>query len=139
MRIVVKKSIIGLIMVVICFTGCGKRIECIPDFIFLILNQSGIYSAQINKLCDYSRYKLDYTSLSTESFYISDGDVKEYIEFQMESYAQLIEVTDRKEAREGDVVVVSYEVVVDKKVVNRVTQDMLMIGSGNYDQQFEET
>ena len=138
MGIVAKKRGIGLVIFAICCIGCGKQIDRIPDVISNILQHNGIYSAQIDKLADYSQYTLNYNSLHSENIEISDNDVKNYVEIQMESYAQLVEVLDRKEARDGDVVVVSYEVILDKKVVNRVTQDKLMIGSGNYNHQFEE-
>ena len=134
MRMVNRKSIIGLMLFVIGCTGCGKKIDYIPETINIILNNNGVHSAKINRLNEYSRCKL----LNVKDVEISDSVVREYIDIQVESHSQLVEVVDREEVQNGDVVIVSYEVIWDKKVINQVVRDVLMVGSGKYDQQFEE-
>lgn len=136
MKIRIKIVVLCILIGVYC-CGCRNGEVKLPQAIDIILNRNGIYSAEIAKLDDYSKYKLNYDGIKAYEIEASDEEVKSYIDMQLESYAKLRQINSRDIVENGDVVIVSYLVSLNGKVVNEVTQDILMVGSGNYDQQFE--
>lgn len=57
---------------------------------------------------------------------------------QVESYAEIIPITDRESVQKGDVIYLSYMVYKDGRLINYVQSDNMVVGTGNYDIQLEE-
>lgn len=131
------KSLFFLVIFLISCSACGKSVVSIPHSIDIILTNNGIFSAEIISLDDFRTYRIDYDLLDEEDVYVSDDEIRAYIDMQLESYAELIKITDRDIVQHGDVAIVSYIVILNGKIINEIDQDILMVGKGNYDQQFE--
>ena len=134
-----KKSCImlfGLLFVICCY-GCERTDLVLPKNIEVILKYNGIESADVIHLADYTKYSLNYDLIDMEETEVADSEVAEYVNMQMEAYAKLREITKRSVVQKGDVAIVSYLSSLDGNIVNEVSSDILMVGKGNYDQQFE--
>ena len=137
MRIGNKKILVSFFMIIVWCLGCSKRVELLPECITIILDSNEVYSAKINRLGNYDKYELE-DGLCEGKVEITETEVEDYINLQLESLAQLVNIEDRKIIEKGDVVVVIYMVQQNGETINQVTSDILMVGSNNYDLQFEK-
>ena len=84
----------------------------------------------------------DYVGLEVikEEIETTDRDVNDRLQQTREMYATLEEVEEEKEAREGDFVVIDFEVTVEGKPRDELATDnyTLQIGSGKFVADFEE-
>ncbi|MBQ6814739.1 MAG: hypothetical protein IJP13_04285 [Lachnospiraceae bacterium] len=110
-----------------------NKVVNIPEIINCIFEENNLKNTKIKKLGDYEKaeYIIEYMEVTQE-------EIEEYVNIQMESYSELLPVTDRNVVQEGDVVYVSYIVTQDGQVINQVEHDNLMVGVGTYDIQFEQ-
>lgn len=125
-------------LLLICCCGCEKSDVILPRTIGIILENNGIESVDVIHLADYTKYSLNYNLIDLQEIVVTDSEIEEYVNMQMEAYAKLREVSNRSVVQKDDVVIVSYLSSLDGKVVNEVSGDILMVGKGNYDQQFED-
>lgn len=134
-----QKFIIGIIftllaIVVLVFLVVDKEKNyTISDYTVNYLKECGISNYEIKEIPYYKSKKLVEKPVK-----ISDEQVQEYIDTIVESYAYMQPVTDRTEVEEGDFVYVSYAVFSAGECMKEVSGDVLKVGSGYYDREFEE-
>lgn len=136
MRKIIGKVSILFSMLMMCI-GCQNNEILSHEAVDTILNAYGVYSYKIADLVNYREYILDYDLIDIDNIVVNTDEIGAYIEGQLESYTELIEVVDRDVVQKNDVVIVSYMVSLDGKVINEVSQETLIVGKGSYDQQFE--
>ena len=120
------------IMAVGMFIYQDKSVN-ISDEVKLLLEEKGVSNISLTKFGSYSDLKVD-----IEYEDIPDDNVQAYVNEQVEMLSEQIEVTDRKVVQDGDVVYVSYIVEHNGEIVGQIERDNLMIGTGNYDINFEK-
>lgn len=69
---------------------------------------------------------------------VTESEVEEYIQRVMDSYDEIRELKNRKTVKNGDLVTVDYSVYYDGKKINQRNDDLVKVGSGNYDKHFEK-
>ena len=131
-------AILYFLLLTLCCWSCDKSDVVLPRSIDVILKYNGIESADIIHLTDYTKCNLNYDLIDVQAIEVADSEIEEYINMQMEAYAKLREITNRSIVQKDDVVIVSYLSSLDGNVVNEVSRDILMVGKGTYDQQFED-
>lgn len=106
------------------------------DIVKSILSESNIVKSKITELADENRDDFLYLYDST-SYEVSDKELEEYVDELLLSHEKMIEITDRKTVKNGDAIVVSYIVRYNSEIVANVDSEPLMVGSGNYGEEFE--
>lgn len=125
--------IVGIIAMIVAMFKQKHKCE-VPDEVYKILEEVGVENATITRLGDFSDMQLQ-----IEDIQITDNELNRYVEMQLESFTEIIQLTDRDIVYEGDVVYVSYMVTYNGNVINQVKSDNLVVGAGIYDKAFEET
>lgn len=69
---------------------------------------------------------------------VTESEVEEYVQRVMDSYDEVRELKNRKTVKNGDLVTVDYSVYYDGKKINQRNDDLVKVGSGNYDKRFEK-
>ena len=68
---------------------------------------------------------------------VNDGELEKYVSDLLLSHEKMIQVTDRNTVQKGDAIVVSYVVRYNSEIVANADSEPLMVGSGNYGEEFE--
>lgn len=122
-----------LLLSVILITLFSKKSIEINETMNDYLQEIGINDYEVYKIDDYkdiSFKKVDYE--------ISEQDIQQYIEDDLEAREENIEVEDRNYVKNGDVVSVTYTVYLNEQQVNYVENDVFMVGKGKYNTQIED-
>lgn len=130
--------VILCLCVVLSLSCCAKSGEGLKlnGVVEKILTENGIEKSKITFLCESSE-KISKLYDYTESE-ITNEELTKYVDDLLISHEKMIEITDRKIVENGDAVVVSYVVYYDDEIVANTVNEPLMVGSGNYDQNFEK-
>lgn len=84
-------------------------------------------------------YLGEYEGLEYETMDISvtDEEVEQEITDVLESYAEIVEITDRTVVEEGDVVYIDYKSYENGKLANEVSDEYLKVGAGYFNDTIE--
>lgn len=149
-KIVMKKAIISktvatkmtavilLGAMLLSFSACAVK-EALPlnDIVKNTLSENDIDKSKIVFL--YDSNENDFVDVYSDvSSKISDEELKKYVDDLLLSHEKMIEVTDRNTVQNGDAIVVSYVVRYNSEIVANVDSEPLMVGSGNYGEEFEK-
>lgn len=126
-------SVAGVAIILALSMWLNNASVNIPQAVNKILEENGVRTASIDKLGEYNGIKI-----CVDEVKVTDSEVNEYVKMQMESFAEVVQVTDRDDVKEGDVVYVSYIVICEGKTIKQAEHDDLMVGAGAYNEQFEE-
>lgn len=69
---------------------------------------------------------------------VTESEIKEFVQRVMDSYDKVVELKNRKTVKNGDLVTVDYSVYYGGKKINQRNDDLVKVGSGNYDKHFEK-
>ncbi len=130
--------ILFVLLSVIFFSVCAEK-EALPlNYIVKnILSENDIDKSKIVFL--YDSNENDFVDVYSDiSSKISDKELKKYVDDLLLSHEKMIEVTDRNTVQNGDAIVVSYVVRYNSEIVANVDSEPLMVGSGNYGEEFEK-
>ena len=133
------KILIGICFFLVVMVSCIILIArddsaiALPKEIKTILEQKGINSYEVNELCDYPK-----SEVNVEEAIVTDDELEAYVYMQVESFAEIIPVTDREYVEQGDVIYLSYMVYHNGRLINYVQSDNMIVGTGNYDIQLEQ-
>lgn len=114
--------------------GCGNK-EALPlnDTISVLLVKNNIKKTKIIKIFS----NKDIQEPHYYSVIVTDDELKKYVDNLLLSHEKMIEVTDRNTVQNGDAIVVSYVVRYNSEIVANTDSEPLMVGSGNYGEEFE--
>lgn len=100
-----------------------------------MLAESGIQKSKITYFYEESNETQEV--FKSKEIEISNEDLQKYINDILISHEKMIEITDRDVVRQNDAIIVSYVVYYGDEMVASVKGDPLMVGSGNYFEDFE--
>ena len=130
-------AIILLGAMLFSFSSCAAK-ETLPlnDIVKNTLEENGIDKSKIVLLYDSNGndFVNVYNDLPSK---ISDKELKKYVDDLLLLHEKMIEVTDRNTVQKGDAIVVSYVVRYNSEIVANADSEPLMVGSGNYGEEFE--
>lgn len=123
-----------LILIVVSLYGINRNSKVqIADTTDQYLQQCGIHEYSISELADYRKKKIEVSEVT-----VTEEEIAEYINTVMESCAYMQPMENKTIVELGDFVYVSYSVYENGIEVNKVQDDVLKVGAGYYDVQFEE-
>ncbi len=129
--------VIVVLSLLLCLCGCSTK-ESLPlnEVVENILAENGIEKSKITFLCESDNEIAElYTYTSVE---VSDEELQKFVDDLLLSHEKMIEITDRNTVQAGDAIVVSYVVYYNSEMVANAENDPLMVGSGNYGEEFED-
>ena len=68
---------------------------------------------------------------------VTKEEIDEYIKDDLESYNQIVDVTDRDYVKVGDYVNVSFKVYYNNEIVNEVENEAFVVSKNIYNEQIE--
>ncbi len=130
--------VIIVVFFVLLFSMCLLKKEALPlnDVVARILTEKGIEKSEITYLC--ANFDDEITELyNRKTTTVTDKEVREFVDDLLLSHNKIIAINERNIVQEGDVIVVSYIARYKSKIVESVSKDSLLVGSGNYWDEFE--
>lgn len=119
--------------------GCSSNSTLLQnEYVKDFLLENGIEKTKITKICNLNNIQELYDIESLLSVKISDEEFEKYVDDLLLIHEELVEVNDRNIVQTGDAVFVSYIVYYDDKIVANAESDCLLVGSGNYFEDFED-
>lgn len=114
--------------------GCGNKVALpLNDTISVLLAKNGIKKSKIVKILS----SKDIEEPHYYSVTATDDELKKYVDNLLLSHEKMIEITNRNAVQKGDSIVVSYIVRYNSEIVANTYSEPLMVGSGNYGEEFE--
>lgn len=119
--------------------GCSSNSTLLQnEYVEDFLLEKGIEKTKITKMCNLNNIQKLYDIESLLSVKISEEELQKYVDDLLLIHEELVEVNDRKVVQSGDAVFVSYIVYYDNQIVANAESDCLLVGSGNYFEDFED-
>lgn len=133
------KKVICIVLSFCClfvFAGCNLK-EALPlnSIVETILIENCIEKSKITVLCKPN------DNIANLHYYrpvnVTDEELEKYIDDLLLTHEKMIEITDRNVVQHGDAIFVSYVVYYNSEIVANAKSESLLVGSGNYDKEFE--
>lgn len=83
-------------------------------------------------------YDLKTINIENSTIIVTDKEIEEYINTDLESSGYFIEIQDRDIVKEGDFVTVDYQIYLDNELVNQGKQETLKVGADYFSEEFEK-
>ena len=136
LAVVLPLMVLLIVTITIFLTGIFKTMLPLNTVVYDILKEENIKKSKITYLCDCNNDSF-VNSYSCAEQEITDEELKKFVNDLLLSHEKMIEITDRNKVQKGDAIVVSYVVRYNSKIVANTTSEALVVGSGNYYEEFE--
>lgn len=126
-----KKLFCFIAALILCLSGCNNNAP-IQEDVLTHMKINNIEKCSIKQTGNYN--DLLYT---VQDISVTQTEIEEYINNELESYEELIEIKDRKVVEAGDFVNISYVVYYNGIEVNNVKEEILKVGAGYFNAEME--
>lgn len=118
--------------------GCTQKTALsLNEIVNDVLTEKGVEKSKITKLGNLENVSelYDYTYNQID---VTDEELQKFVNDTLFIHEEMIKETNRNVVHQGDAIFVSYVVYKDCEIVANAVSDSLLVGSGNYFEDFEE-